>query len=292
MSITSVSPIQGAAPEIVSAIKQASHKTGVDFAYLVDQARAESGFKADVKAKTSSATGLYQFINSTWLATVKEHGAKHGYGEFADKIQKDFNGRYFVSNDADKQEVLDLRKDPKAAALMAAEFAASNQSYLETKTGRDVNSTDLYFAHFLGAGGAARFLSALDHNPDQLAADIAPKAAKANYNVFYDRNGKPRTLEDVYAFFDKKFNSTETLQTAQAAVEEATTSKGYRVEPFFHSMYQKQVTDFVDRLPGAMPIANDVSFFSYLNGLQTETANLKAINPYQLMMMAQLDVPK
>lgn len=291
MSITSVSAIQGASPEIVSAIKQASHKTGVDFSYLVDQARAESGFRADVKAKTSSATGLYQFINSTWLATVKEHGAKHGYGEFADKIQKDFSGRYFVANDADKKAVLDLRKDVTAASLMAAEFAASNQNHLENRLGREVNSTDLYFAHFLGAGGAAKFLSAMDKNPNQSAAAINPQAAKANYNVFYDKNGKARSLEQVYAFFDKKFTNTDTLQTAKANVE-AATSRKYSVDPMFHSMYKTPVIDMVERLPAAAPIAPDTSFFAYLNGLADDMGGLKAINPYQLMMMAQLDMPR
>lgn len=291
MSITSVSAVKGASPEIVSAIKQASVKTGVDFSYLVDQARAESGFRADVKAKTSSATGLYQFINATWLATVKEHGAKHGYGDFADKIQKDFNGRYFVANDADKKAVLDLRKDVKAASLMAAEFAASNQNYLEGRLGRDVNSTDLYFAHFLGAGGAAQFLGAMDKNPHQSAAAINPQAAKANYNVFYDKNGKARSLEQVYAFFDKKFTNSGTLQTAKANVE-AETSRGYKVDPMFYSMYKTPVIDVVERLPAAMPIAPNSSFFSYLNGLSDDMAGLQQINPYQLMMMAQLDTPR
>lgn len=291
MSIASVSSIKGASPEIVSAIRQASARTGVDFAYLVDQARAESGFRADVKARTSSATGLYQFINSTWLATLKEHGAEHGYGHYADKIQKDFSGRYFVAGDADRKDILDLRKDPKAAALMAAEFAADNQAYLERKTGRDTTSTDLYFAHFLGAGGAAEFLGAMDRNPDQPAADIAPQAARANRNVFYDDNGTARSLKDVYAFFDRKFTSDDTLQTAKAAIKEEA-PQGYRVDPFFYSMYKKPVTDMIERLPGAAPLLGDSSFFTYLNGLPSKTAAFKGINPYQLLMMTQLDVPK
>jgi len=69
MGITSLTA--GASQEVIGAIKHASQKTGVDFDYLVNQARTESSFRPDVKASTSSATGLYQFLDQTWLGTVK-----------------------------------------------------------------------------------------------------------------------------------------------------------------------------------------------------------------------------
>jgi len=284
MSISPVSVVKNVPPEIVSAIKQASYKTGVDFAYLIDQAHTESGFRADVKAKTSSATGLYQFIDSTWLATVKEYGARHGYNEFADKIQKDFSGRYFVPDAADKKMVLDLRKDAKAASLMAAELATANQNYLENRLKRNVSSTDLYFAHFLGAAGAAQFLDAMDKNPRQLATDINPQAAKANYNVFFDKNGKANSLEQVYSYFHNKFINTDTLKTAKS-------SHKYIMPSMFHSMYNQSVIDSVERLPAAIPIVQNTSFFSYLNSLSSNIAEIRQVNPYQLMMMTQLDLP-
>ncbi|HCH95135.1 MAG TPA: lytic transglycosylase, partial [Erythrobacter sp.] len=66
-----------------SAIARAATRTGVDFDYLLAQAKLESGLDPSAKAGTSSATGLYQFIDSTWLRTLDRHGAKHGM-EWAD----------------------------------------------------------------------------------------------------------------------------------------------------------------------------------------------------------------
>lgn len=195
---------------VISAIKTASAKTGVDFSYLVNQAKAESALNPNAKASTSSATGLYQFINNTWLATIKEHGAEHGLSNYADAIT--VSGGKARVNDPDlRQEILDLRKDPKTASIMAAEFAADNKAYLEKKVDGDINSPDLYMAHFLGAGQASAFLNAKNDNPYQTAADLFPKAARANYNVFYDRQtGKPKTLGEVYSNFEKKFGTQHT----------------------------------------------------------------------------------
>lgn len=175
---------------VLNAIQNASASTGVDFSYLVQQAKAESSFNPEAKAKTSSASGLYQFIKSTWLDMVNRHGEKYGI---------DTDGM-------SKSEILDLRFDPEIASNMAAEFAAENKSYLERTWGGDVGSTELYFAHFMGAGGAGAFLKAKDENPLRIGADLFPKAANANRNVFYDSDtGKPRTLAEIYNFFDKKF---------------------------------------------------------------------------------------
>lgn len=184
----------GKASSVINAIQNASANTGVDFSYLVNQAKAESNFNPEAKAKTSSASGLYQFIESTWMGMVDKHGAKYG-------IDTDGMSR---------SDILKLRFDPDVAANMAAEFASENKDHLERNWGGDIGPTELYFAHFMGAGGATSFLKARDENPLQIAANLFPKAAKANYNVFYDRKtGNAKSLEEVYQFFDKKFQSTE-----------------------------------------------------------------------------------
>src|SRR4051794_15299467 len=112
----------GAKPssEVTSAIQKASARTGVDFKYLVAQAGQESSFKADAKASTSSASGLYQFIESTWLTMVRNKGADHGLGEFADKIDAGAGGPR-VADAATRRKILDLRNDPTVSAAMAAE---------------------------------------------------------------------------------------------------------------------------------------------------------------------------
>jgi len=175
---------------VTSAIQAASTKTGVDFAYLMEKASAESSFNPTAKAKTSSATGLFQFIDSTWMGMVKKHGASHG-----------------IDASLDKQSLLELRKDPEIASMMAAEFAKGNKAHLEKTVGGDIGNTELYFAHFMGAGGASAFLNQLKQNPDGIAADTFPKAANANRNVFYDPStGNARSFSEIYDFFDKKFS--------------------------------------------------------------------------------------
>lgn len=189
-----------AGSSVTNAIKTASAKTGVSFTYLMEKAAAESNFKADAKAKTSSATGLFQFIESTWMDMMNKHGAKHG-----------------VNTNQSRQDLLNLRKDPKVASLMAAEFAEGNKEHLQQTIGGKIGNTELYFAHFMGAGGASAFLSQHKKNPLVIAADIFPKEARANRNVFYDsKTGEPKTLAQVYDFFDKKFSGENNSSTSMA----------------------------------------------------------------------------
>ena len=202
-----------------AAIQQAATRTGVDFGYLLGQARIESGFDPNARARTSSATGLFQFIEQTWLATVQQHGAKHGMGWAADAIKQGSNGRYSVADPAMRKAILDLRKDPQAASTMAAEFAADNQNYLENRLGRPMESVDLYLAHFLGAGGAAQFLNGHDANPNAPAAAVLPAAARANRSIFYASNGAPRSFAEIRDRFAAKLGGTSAPLPSPAARE-------------------------------------------------------------------------
>src|SRR5271163_1189634 len=100
-----------ASPEVASAIQKASASTGVDFAYLVAQAGQESSFRPDAKAGTSSASGLYQFAESTWLNMVRDKGAQYGLGDLAAQIDTTDNGPR-VANPATRHQILALRNDP------------------------------------------------------------------------------------------------------------------------------------------------------------------------------------
>lgn len=206
--------IDKAGEKIASAIHNASAKTGVDFSYLLKQAQIESSFKTDVKASTSSATGLYQFIDKTWLSMVNKYGDKYGLTDLASQIND--NGK--VACNAVKKEILELRKDPELCSLMAAELAADNKAHLEKSTGKEAGATELYMAHFMGPAGASKFLNALNKNPNANAAALFPDAASANKNVFYDKSGKAKSLEQVYAQFDKKFDSLESMPTENKVI--------------------------------------------------------------------------
>jgi hypothetical protein len=182
---------------VSSAIQLASARTGVDFSYLFNQARIESGLNPNARATTSSATGLFQFVEQTWLGTLMQHGAEHGLGWAAQAISRGANGRYYVADPGMRRAILDLRRQPEAAAAMAGEFAADNQNYLQNRLGRAIEPVDLYLAHFLGPAGAAHFLRAHDANPDMAGAAVVPAAARANRWVFYNRDGSPRSLAEI-----------------------------------------------------------------------------------------------
>jgi hypothetical protein len=182
---------------VEAAIRRASSATGVDFDFLMKTARRESAFNPSARAPTSSAAGLFQFIEQTWLSTVKQHGAKHGYGQYADLIHRGSDGRWRVDGSA-RNVVLDLRLDPQAASTMAGELTAANAAYLRGRTGREPGAGDLYAAHFLGPAGAAQIMEAMATRPGASAAAMFPQAAAANRSIFY-RDGRPATVAEVHA---------------------------------------------------------------------------------------------
>lgn len=206
MSLARVSNAVSAAREDVrAAIGQAAQRTGVDFSYLMAQAKSESGLNPTARAANSSATGLYQFIDQSWLGVVKQHGAEHGMAWAADAIQAKRGGGFTV-DPAYRDAVFTLREQAGPAALMAACYASDNAQGLTKSLGRGVNGTDLYFAHFLGLDGAKRFLRAADNNPDACAANLFPREARANRSIFYGSDGDPRSLSQVYALMGRKLD--------------------------------------------------------------------------------------
>jgi len=178
------------------AIASAAQRTGADFSYLMAQARIESSMNPDAKARTSSASGLYQFIDSTWLATLDRHGANYGMGGIAQAIDMR-GGRARVADPATRSQIMALRYDPEVASTMAGALAQDNRDALLPVLGREPDASELYLAHFLGAAGAGKFLSALAMNPGASAAAMMPSAASANRGIFYEPSGAPRSLAGV-----------------------------------------------------------------------------------------------
>lgn len=191
---------------VIHAIATASRRTGMDFDYLMGQAKLESALDPTAKARTSTASGLFQFTRQTWLSTLKAHGAEHDLGWAANAISQDARGRYRVDDPALHATIADLRHQPEAASAMAAALASDNADYLATRTGRAAEPVDLYLAHFLGAAGAARFLTAMAADPDAPAAPLLPEAAAANRTIFYATDGTPRSLTDIRTRFADKLN--------------------------------------------------------------------------------------
>ena len=193
---------------VTNAIAMASRRTGVDFSYLLGQAKIESSLNPTARATTSSATGLYQFIDQSWLAVIDKHGSEYGLGWASDAISQSSNGRYHVANPELRQQILDLRKHPETASVMAAQHAADNKAYLEQRLDREAEPVDLYLAHFLGVGGASKFLSVHDRAPGAPAASLFPAAARANRSIFYDPSGQPRSFADIRDRFASKLEKS------------------------------------------------------------------------------------
>ena len=212
---------------VAGAIKQAAVSTGASFEYLLATAKMESNFNPRATATTSSARGLYQFIDQTWLGTVKEAGAQLGYGQYAAAITRSSSGLYSVGDPSAHAAIMKLRDNPEASSAMAAVLTKSNSFKLTGKIGRRPTDAELYMAHFMGVGGAARLILNAEDNPGASGARLFPKAASANRPIFFDRSGRERSVSEVYSVLTSRYASaanSQATRSAMASVGEAPTS--------------------------------------------------------------------
>ena len=184
---------------MVDAIRQGAAQTGTSFEYLLSTAQRESALDPAAKAPTSSATGLFQFIEQTWLGLMKTEGGKLGLTDLSAQITGRGDGTYAVGDAASRDTILKLREDPRLASMMAGALTQQNREALTSATGREPTGGELYMAHLLGARGASSLIQSAAQNPDRPVAYDMPEAAAANRSVFYDRTGKARTASELYA---------------------------------------------------------------------------------------------
>ncbi len=258
-AIASLNPARHAG--ISQLLQQASVKTGAGFDHLMNTAMRESSLNSAAKASTSSASGMFQFIEQTWLGMVKQHGAKHGLGELAAGIFQDSRGRYQVPDGAMRQEILALRKDTKLSALMAGELTSDNRKVLERKLDREVSAGELYAAHVLGASGAARLITAAEHSPSANAASLFPSAARANHGIFYEK-GRARSAAEVTAFL---------------------TDRGAAPAPA--QLYASNTAPVLPKLPDSNSVSARGASLAGLGH------NAQLLSPDMIAIMASLDMP-
>jgi hypothetical protein len=238
-----------APPQITAALQQASAKTGTDFSYLLKTAMRESSLNCNAKSATSSACGLFQFTEQTWLGTMKQNGSDLGLGDYADKISQDSSGRYVVTDPAARREILALRKDPEVSALMAGAYTSESRDRLEGRLGREVNGGELYIAHFLGAGGASKLISTAEDTPNVPADELFPSAAAANRSIFYDRDGSPRSVAEVYSNLVAKHRNTTGgagAATASASNVSAGRATGRMAQPLNFQNFSAAISGDAD----------------------------------------------
>src|SRR6195952_2688885 len=223
-SANSPAGIDPSRARIAGAIKQAASTTGTSFEYLLATATMESNFNPTASTSTSSARDLFQFIDQTWLGTVKEAGPQLGYGNYADAITKSSSGSYSVRDLSARSAILKLRDDPAASSAMAGVLTQSNSFKLTGKIGRRPSDGELYMAHFMGVAGAARLITNAEDNPRASAARLFPNAAAANHSIFFDRSGRARNVSEVYSVLTSRYASaagSQATRMAMAAVADA-----------------------------------------------------------------------
>lgn len=256
MSVWSVSDVtQG----IAGTLRKAANATGAGFDYLVKTAMRESAMDPTAKAKTSSASGMFQFVEQTWLQTVKDSGAKHGLKAEAAAITKSPSGRYAVADPKMREKILALRNDTETAALMAGEFTENNKATMTSALRRPPSEGELYAAHFLGAQGAIDLIRLASTNPEANAARQFPDAAAANRSIFYSQ-GKPRSAADVLA---KITNKHDGAPVPQLPPETSTPLVAQGAASFFTNSAPARVTT-----PSANPAADGAVFHSMFSTAQ------------------------
>ncbi|MFC6388593.1 transglycosylase SLT domain-containing protein [Methylorubrum zatmanii] len=234
-----------ASGEVVDAIREGAQTSGVGFDYLLATAQRESSLNPSAKAGTSTATGLFQFIEQTWLGVMKNAGPKLGLTAYADAITTGADGRYTVADPATRQAILDLRRDPKVSATLAGALTQRNGEALAGALGREPTAGDLYAAHVLGAKGAATLIASAQASPARAAALDLPEAASANRGLFYDRAGRPRSSSELYALLSQATSGAAT-PVATATAETNPPTAYASLEGGLRSLFQ------TDRRQGAI----------------------------------------
>ncbi len=279
-AINSVNPVvnqqdgASAASNVINAIRNAASQTGVSFSYLMQKASQESGMDSTAKSGSSSAAGLFQFTSQTWLQMVKDHGAQYGLSSQASQITADSTGRLHVADPVARHAILALRNDPQTSAEMAGELDKQNAAVLKQNVGGKIGGTELYLAHFLGAGGASDFLSTLHSSPTTTAASVLPDAAAANQSIFYSKSGQPRSVAEIYQHFAQKFDSKNPSATATTQVASATSTST-------HAPHYAARAAAVAAEAEATQAASTAASYTMASSLPTSIANFTPVSSLQ-----------
>ena len=169
-------------PNVKDTIIASAKVFGIDPSLMAGVSAVESGFDPNIRAKGSTASGLFQFIDSTWRAMLKKYGGRFGLSPATSPL------------------------DGRANSLMGAAYIRENAQVVQSIKG-SATPTDVYMAHFLGSGGVKTFLTALKNNPNASAAAVMPKAAGPNRGIFFHSNGAPRSVAQVYNLMNEKLST-------------------------------------------------------------------------------------
>mgnify|MGYP001205324508 CR=1 FL=1 len=214
---------------IAGAFRVASEVTGASFDQLARTAARESDVRTDFGSSTSSAKGLFQFVDQTWYELIKKEGPSVGLDRLASAITSDGKGGWTVADAAEKAKILSLKTDPLVSSIMAGRFTAANTRLLSDSLGRAPSDGEVYAAHVLGSAGATKLVRMAASEPNTSASLAFPKAAAANPDLFYGKTGKARTAAELLTTLTATSSDTSTRVAEAHAV--AATVKSQKIDP-------------------------------------------------------------
>jgi hypothetical protein len=170
--------------ELVRTIVGVARETDTDPALMMTIAEKESGFRTSIEAATSTAAGLYQFIEQTWFSIIAHSGRKFGLEREADQLIYD--------PISEKYLVLDLSRCTRPQDRLC---------------------------ELLSPEDSARFMSALAEDPTQSAAKLLPQAAEEHRDLFYTASRKKRRPRSVGAVYTKYLASISSKSEQQRILQ-------------------------------------------------------------------------
>lgn len=163
-------------------ISDVARSMGVPPSVALGMAYAESKFNYKAKNPYASAAGLFQFINSTWDSQLGQYGRQFG---IPGQLMASSGGQF----------------DPHANTILGVQFIRDNIMKAQKDLGGKAPPPAVaYLYHFLGPGGGRQFMQAWAKNPNAPATAAPPvtrKVLAGNQSVFYTKQGRLRTLDEV-----------------------------------------------------------------------------------------------
>ena len=211
-------------PGVMDAIRSAAQESGIDPHLLAAVAWRESRFDPEARSQRSSAKGLLQFTEGTWLQAIRDYGAQHGAGDYAAAVQTQRSGALGVPDARLRADILQRRSDPVLSAKLAADGMRLQQAAMQHRLGRSLRSADLYLLHVLGPSGSARFLSAVAQHPNQSSLHVAGFKVLNNAGLL-TRDHRPMTVANTYAAVEAMLGAqqvhSEQVFAATSAAQDA-----------------------------------------------------------------------
>lgn len=195
---------------IIHDIQTASQATNTDFKTMIIKAMIESDLGRLTTAKNSSARGIYQYIDATWLTLLKRYGAKIGYPQYAENLTTDLKTLKTIVKDNSRYSedyLLNLRHDTKIASLIKAYQTKEDENALRSVIqNRTLTATDHYIAHMMGIPLAKKFYGMIEAESNTIPANIKnspfKQAAALNPYFFYGSKRDPLTTQEIYKKFE------------------------------------------------------------------------------------------